>query len=245
MSEKKTRSAERGLVTATGPVHALDAAVTWHDIPPLRIWVGSKVLEGESGARVAVSIDFQYLGEIRKDPIAAERKARLELLNVIQANPNHRPDLDAITIRQFPVGRILEEHSQLIGEQVFKSGSSNTLRFNLVNDVSTASSRRDHKREHNNKGREVLGNSNMDNILIAYVYARQFAAGATKLSKRTADLLGIEVGVVHVALKIARRNRWITSEGAGKSGGQLTELGELMFQQYDGPRRYEQLVVEG
>jgi hypothetical protein len=245
MTEKKNSSAERGLVIATGPVGSLDAAVTWHDVSPLRIWVGSKALEGESGARVAVSVDFQYLGEIRRDPSAAERKARLELLNVIQANPNHRPDLDAITIRQFPVGRILEEHSQLIGEQVFKSGSSNTLRFNLVSDVSTTSSRREHKREYDRSGREVLGNSNTDNILIAYVYARQFAAGATKLSKRTAELLGIEVSVVHVALKIARRNGWITSEGAGKSGGQLTELGELMFQQHDGPRRYEQLVIEG
>jgi hypothetical protein len=108
MSEKKTSRTERGLVTATGPVQALDAAVTWHDIPPLRIWVGSKVLEGESGARVAVSIDFQYLGEIRKDPIAAERKARLELLNVIQANPNHRPDLDANSLESRCLSRAVQ-----------------------------------------------------------------------------------------------------------------------------------------
>lgn len=226
-------------------MQAVDAAVTWHDVPPLRVWVGSRLLGGESRARVAVSVDFQYLGEIRRDPTSAERKARLELLHIFQSNSNFRPDLDAITIRQFPVGRILEEHSQLIGEQVFKSDSSNSLRLNLVSDVTSVSSRRDHKRERDSMGREVLGNSNGDSILIAFVYARQFAAGATKLSKRTADLLGIDVSVVHVALKIARRNGWITSEGAGKSGGHLTELGELMFQNYDGPRRYEQLVIEG
>ena len=245
MSTKNNKSLERGLVTAGGPMQAVDAAVTWHDVPPLRIWVGSRLLGGESRARVAVSVDFQYIGDIRRDPTSAERKARLELLNIFQSNSNFRPDLDAITIRQFPVGRILEEHSQLIGEQVFKSDSSNSLRFNLVSDVTSVSSRKDHKRERDSLDRELLGNSNSDSILIAFVYARQFAAGATKLSKRTADLLGIDVSVVHVALKIARRNGWITSEGAGKSGGHLTELGELMFENYDGPRRYEQLVIEG
>lgn len=244
MSEKNSKSSERGLITAGGPVQALDGAVTWHDVPPLRIWVGSKV-RGESGARVAVSIDFQYLGEIRRDPTLAERKSRLELMNVIEVNPNCRPDLDAITIRQFPVGRILEEHSQIIGEHVFTSDNLNSLRLNLVGNVTTTSSRKDHKRERDSQGREVLSNSNSDNILIAYVYVRQFAAGATKLSKRTADLLGVDVSVVHVALKISRRNGWITSEGAGKSGGHLTELGELMFQNFDGPRRYELLVIEG
>jgi hypothetical protein len=245
MKEKKNKSSERGLVTAGGPVQALDAAVTWHDVPPLRIWVGSRVLDGGSGVRVAVSIDFQFMGETHRDPSVAERKARLELLNVIHANPNHRPDLDAITIRQFPVGSILEEHSQLIGEQVFKYGSPDAFRLNMVSDVTTFSSRRDSKTVRDGQVREVLSNSNSDNILIAYVYAQQFAAGATKLSKRTAELLGIDVSVVHVALKIARRNGWITSEGAGKSGGHLTELGELMFQNYDGPRRYEKLVIVG
>jgi hypothetical protein len=242
MNEKNNKSSEHGLVVSSSRPHALDAAITWHDIEPLRIWVGSRRLVQSGGARVTVSIDFQYLGKIRRDPSAAERKSRLELLNVVQPDSNSQTDLDSIAIRQFPVGRILEEHSKIIGEEVFKMEGPSSQKLNLVSDFVTTSSRRDHKRPKNHEGHELLGNSNSDNILIAFVYARQFAAGATKLSKRTADLLGVDVGVVHVALKIARRNGWITSLGAGKSGGQLTELGELMFQSYDGPRRYEQIV---
>ena len=244
MAEKNNNTSEHGLVVSSAKIHSLDAAVTWHDIEPLRIWVGSRRLLQSGGARVTVSIDFQYIGRIRRDPSTVERKARLELLSVVQPDSNAQTDLDSIAIRQFPVGRILEEHSKIIGEEVFKLESSGSQRLNLVSDFVTTSSRRDHKRPKNQEGRELLGNSNGDNILIAFVYARQFAAGATKLSKRTADLLGVDVGIVHVALKIARRNGWITSLGAGKSGGQLTELGELMFQSYDGPRRYEQIVGE-
>jgi hypothetical protein len=242
MTGKNNSSSDHGLVVASGHPRALDIAVTWHDVEPLRIWVGSRRQLQSGGARVTVSVDFQYLGAISKDPSSAERKARLELLNVTHLDSNSASELDAIAIRTFAVGQILEEHAKLIGEAVFKLESRPSHRLSVVGDVTTTSSRKNKTRGRNQSHRELLGNSNADNILISYVYARQFEAGATKLAKRTADLLGIDVGVVHVALKIARRNGWVTSLGAGKSGGQLTDLGEEVFEDYDGPSRYQELV---
>ena len=71
------------------------------------------------------------------------------------------------------------------------------------------------------------------------------SSGTRKLSARTADLLGLEVSVVHTAVQVARRNGWLTSNGSGVSGGVLTEVGQEMFIAAQGPMRLARIMNSG
>ncbi len=55
--------------------------------------------------------------------------------------------------------------------------------------------------------------------------------------QRTAEILNVDSSLVTMALRIARRNKWLTSSGAGKSGGELTTSGEVMFNFENGAQR--------
>jgi hypothetical protein len=48
--------------------------------------------------------------------------------------------------------------------------------------------------------------------------------------------------LVHVALKIARRRKWLTSSGSGKAGGLLTDEGLIEFNMSAGPEREASLI---
>jgi hypothetical protein len=72
---------------------------------------------------------------------------------------------------------------------------------------------------------------------VAKIYVDQCNISTVRAAQRTADYLGVDTNLVHVALKIARRNKWLTSSGSGKAGGQLTEKGTLEFSVSEGPER--------
>jgi hypothetical protein len=85
--------------------------------------------------------------------------------------------------------------------------------------------------------KKIIGANSADSILIAKVYADLCDVSTTKVAQRTADTLGIDPDLVSMALRIARRNKWLTSSGAGKSGGELTSIGESVFYFENGIRR--------
>jgi hypothetical protein len=89
------------------------------------------------------------------------------------------------------------------------------------------------------------GKKSKDAIVIAKVYEMLQSSGNRKLSARTADLLGLEVSVVHTAVQVARRNGWLTSNGSGVSGGVLTKKGEEMFIAAHGPVRLARIMNSG
>jgi hypothetical protein len=78
--------------------------------------------------------------------------------------------------------------------------------------------------------------------LIAKLYCQQSESGGRNSAKSTAEMLGIETSLVHTALRIARRNKWLTSLGAGKAGGELTELGAKKYIEFRGPERLSQIL---
>jgi hypothetical protein len=79
-------------------------------------------------------------------------------------------------------------------------------------------------------------------VLLAKVYCWLAETGETKLAKRTASLLGVDVAIVHSAVKTARKNGWMTKSQQGKSGGTFTEDGEASFKSYELSKVYEQIV---
>jgi hypothetical protein len=79
-------------------------------------------------------------------------------------------------------------------------------------------------------------------LLLAKVYCWLAETGETKLAKRTASLLGVDVAIVHSAVKTARKNGWMTKSQQGKSGGTFTEDGEASFKSHGLLKVYEQIV---
>jgi hypothetical protein len=67
-------------------------------------------------------------------------------------------------------------------------------------------------------------------------------AGSNQPALRTANLLGLELKQVYVAVRIARRNEWLTSGGAGKGSGALTKKGLKAYQELDGDNLYESFI---
>ena len=68
-----------------------------------------------------------------------------------------------------------------------------------------------------------------DAIVIAKVYAEQSESGHKRPAKKVAELLNLETSIVYVAVRVARKNGWLTSQGSGSSGGSLTDEGQRMF----------------
>ena len=83
----------------------------------------------------------------------------------------------------------------------------------------------------------ILGANSDDAILVAKIYVDQCNISTVRAAQRTADYLGVDTNLVHVALKIARRNKWLTSSGSGRAGGQLTDKGISEFNASQGPER--------
>lgn len=235
---------DAGVIYPSGMKETLDSVVSWHDVPPLRIWVSSRKANSEDSPREITSIEFQYVGINPTRVGSEEKRMRLKLLGFQNLSIDTSPDLDPQIIRRIPTGRVIEDHARIVGEAVFGLMSLSEKSVELVSEVKTHSRSSSKKsiKPILNRNNQVLGNSNEDSILISYVYAIQTTTGVSKLAKRTAEILGIDVNTVHVALKIARRNGWLTSFGAGKAGGQLTESGLLIFETYDGPKRYEDII---
>jgi hypothetical protein len=88
----------------------------------------------------------------------------------------------------------------------------------------------------------ILGANSEDAILIAKIYVDQCSVSTGRAAQRTAEYLGVETNLVHVALKIARRRKWLTSSGSGKAGGLLTDEGLTEFNLSAGPEREASLT---
>jgi aspartate 1-decarboxylase len=85
--------------------------------------------------------------------------------------------------------------------------------------------------------KKIIGANGADAVLIAKIYADLCVVSNSRAVQRTAELLNVEPALVTTALRIARRNKWLTSSGAGKSGGELTSHGEVMFHSDNGVQR--------
>jgi hypothetical protein len=88
----------------------------------------------------------------------------------------------------------------------------------------------------------ISGANSEDAILIAKIYVDQCSISTGRAAQRTAEYLGVETNLVHVALKIARRRKWLTSSGSGKAGGLLTDEGLTEFNLSAGPEREASLT---
>jgi hypothetical protein len=213
--------------------------LTWHDIEDFRVWVHSKT---SGQAREIISVELQVIGSSSPKPSKEEEAVRLKLCMKRQV-PKGKNALSASTFRNLPIGQMLDEHSEVISRLLNLSLSGQKRSVQLVEDVSSKSLNLNYKFVWDTK--EEINSEDgksKDAILIAKVYEMLQSSGTRKLSARTAELLGLEVSVVHTAVQVARRNQWLTSNGPGNPGGVLTEKGKKAFHKAGGPERLARIM---
>ena len=221
--------------------------LTWHDNLPFRIWVHAR--KSEIGHK-PVSIDFQWIGKGKEIPMPSEEETviRLQLAKLIFGAS--KQNLQASSFRGIPMGHVLDVHASLMADYKFGDKGISEKKVNLVKDfehkgfteawlemhlAGAKKSRPDNKE---------LRASAEDSLVISMVYSQQSASGTKRPAKRTAELLGITPDLVYVALRIARKNGWLTSFGTGNSGGVLTELGLKRFKDINGEALLKKHLTE-
>jgi hypothetical protein len=231
-----------GYVFSGGTGERLSDVLTWHDHDGNRIWIHSKsMVKG----REILSIEVQVVGPKAVKPSKEEESLRLKLCAKRQV-PSGSETVNSKTFRTLPSGQLLDEHSEIVSRLINDKNNSKSKSVQLLEEVSSRTV--DLKSIYRwDSSEEIVqeGKKSKDAIVIAKVYEMLQSSGNRKLSARTADLLGLEVSVVHTAVQVARRNGWLTSNGSGVSGGVLTEKGEEMFIAAHGPVRLARIMNSG
>ena len=231
-----------GYVFSGGTGERLSDVLTWHDHDGNRIWIHSKsMVKG----REILSIEVQVVGPKAVKPSKEEESLRLKLCAKRQV-PSGSETVNSKTFRTLPSGQLLDEHSEIVSRLINDKNNSKSKSVQLLEEVSSRTV--DLKSIYRwDSSEEIVqeGKKSKDAIVIAKVYEMLQSSGNRKLSARTADLLGLEVSVVHTAVQVARRNGWLTSNGSGVSGGVLTEEGEEMFITAHGPVRLARIMNSG
>ena len=231
-----------GYVFSGGTGERLSDVLTWHDHDGNRIWIHSKSMDK---GREILSIEVQVVGPKAVKPSKAEESIRLKLCAKRQI-PSGSESVNSKTFRTLPSGQLLDEHSEIVSRLINDKNNSKSKSIQLLEEVSSRTV--DLKSIYRwDSSEEIVqeGKKSKDAIVIAKVYEMLQSSGNRKLSARTADLLGLEVSVVHTAVQVARRNGWLTSNGSGVSGGVLTDEGEEMFIAAHGPVRLARIMNSG
>lgn len=231
-----------GYVFSGGTGERLSDVLTWHDHDGNRIWIHSKSMDK---GREILSIEVQVVGPKAVKPSKEEESLRLKLCAKRQI-PSGSESVNSKTFRTLPSGQLLDEHSEIVSRLINDKNNSKSKSIQLLEEVSSRTV--DLKSIYRwDSSEEIVqeGKKSKDAIVIAKVYEMLQSSGNRKLSARTADLLGLEVSVVHTAVQVARRNGWLTSNGSGVSGGVLTDEGEEMFIAAHGPVRLARIMNSG
>lgn len=231
-----------GYVFSGGTGELLSDVLTWHEQDGNRIWIHSKAM---NKGREILSIEVQVVGTKALKPSKEEESLRLKLCTKRQV-PSSSESVSSKTFRTLPSGQLLDEHSEIVSRLINDKNSSKNKSVQLLEEVSSRTVDLGYTYRWDSSEEIVQeGKKSKDAIMIAKVYEMLQSSGTRKLSARTADLLGLDVSVVHTAVQVARRNGWLTSNGPGVSGGVLTNEGEEIFIAAQGPIRLARIMNIG
>lgn len=231
--------------------------LTWYDYSTYRVWVHNRNM-GSGFKQLAVEV--QHAGEIGQKVSTLEISARLELAK-LRASVEESPAVTPKSFREIPIGRILEQHAKLISQHARKQVKKDKQQIRLVKDyeLATYTIELQPAEEHPKFGQkpteanviparmenlELRANAR-DSIFIAYVYAEQVKAGSRQPALITAQLLGIKVTLVYIAVRTARKKYWLTTVGQqGAPVGVLTAEGEAEYKRIKGESLYMKYITK-
>ena len=228
-----------GIVYGAGSGSGLRDVITWHDLDGRRVWLHSR--QGQGSSRWLVSASIEIYGNTMPTVSEVEKKLRMKLAT--NQEYSGQGELTATSFRELALSELMTVHSDTLFEIMAKREKNKNRSVELVTDVRSKSSKSSSSFRFDSVSEiENLGANSGDAILISKVYEQVSQTGHRSVAKKTAETLGVNVELIHVALRVARRNNWLTSNGAGRSGGQLTAAGEKVFRQLKGPERLKALL---
>jgi hypothetical protein len=216
--------------------------VTWHNVEPYRIWVHSRLYKGEYKT---TSVEIQWIGD-SPTPISEEEKSLRINLAAERKSEAFEAKLNSSTFRSVPFGEILDIHSSLVTNQrVSNLPVDNGKGLTVIKDIDQDTleaflkiTKTDISIKELIYVNSELRATKTDSLIVAFTYSQQCENGSKKPAQMTAKILGIDVSLVYAAVKIARKNDWLTSKGGGQAGGVLTEKGRIDFYKSDASSRY-------
>jgi len=219
--------------------------LTWQDLGDFRIWIHSR--ETDQGYK-PISLEVQLLGKLREskgvDP--SEAKARAALAAIVPSDTG-KSRIGHALIRQLPIGHIMEQNSILLSNEQNRNAKGSERKLKLVDSENDEFRKLDipiaKKRSITDFNPEIRA-TNSDSLVIAYIYAQLSAAGNKRAARHAADMLNIDPKFVYTAVRNARKKGWLTSEGLGSAGGQMTEEGTKAFETGLARPRYEAFLKE-
>lgn len=250
-----TKEGKKKAVPVSGVLSELSGSdfpndfLTWHDLLPYRVWVHSR----KSGAGYKpLTLEIQWLGAESYIISDEEKTARLRLA-ILRKGDVVDSELGASTFRGIPVGSVLEAHASLVLSQKLERLKKADRPIELVKDHESESYRTFNLFLNSSgpigefvaKETKEIGANNRDALVIAYVYAEQSASGSKRPALLTAKLLDIKPSLVYVAVRVARRKRWLTESTSGTSGGHMTNDGLKEFKKINGQSLYEEFLSRG
>lgn len=241
------------------PFHVL----SWHEmnVPKLgnvRVWIHSKgeisrsdfAYGKDSRSRVTFtfgSLEIQIHGAEFSSISETEKQLRLELAAC--APIKTIGSVKSSNFRFIPVGQLEIDHMQCIKAcydrnkfeidtkiRLVKSDKTPTLVFK--NGVINAM-----PQTKNNKSKERKFRATQENaIAIAKLYSDLTKIGTQKVIKQISIDTGLSSQSIYTALRIARGQKWLTSEGVGKTGGVLSDAGIKAFRESNGSETISRLL---
>ena len=210
-----------------------------------RVWIGAKQVNGVvEGFR---ELTIQSFKDGYWNILDEEVRARLQLLKVNEIGEKSQGTEVTLTsdlFRNLRIGEILETHARAISSAL--SEDSNKGEGNKIRLYKPSIVRYSYMKFPESvlpKGVKAEIKYDSDNaILLAKLYCWLAETSESKLAKRTASILGIDVAIVHSAVKTARKQGWMTKAKKGKAGGQLTEEGERRFKSSAKSHIYETVI---
>lgn len=207
--------------------------LTWHDVAPHRVWVHSRLTED---GHKPLSIEFQWIGNPAEVPLIADEEIEARLfLAKVKVGESVETEINASTLRTSSLGLILDNHATMVTKRKLRNRDDSRTklrvagRFEIETFTDSDLDGQPMALATSQLNQIVLRATSSDSLLIAKVYSEQTESGNKRPAKSTANLLHIETAMVYVAVRTARKNGWLSSEGTGVSGGRLTDSGQREF----------------
>lgn len=240
-------AARNGLVT----VRARQARgaydyITWISEQSFRYWIHSRVFESQRAQFSSVlSFEIEYLDveAIEKPPTNAQLESRIEVA-VQRSTPAQTSSINSSEFRKVAIGGLLEKHSKMILKTTLDAARRPQSRLSLVNDFETNTFVAEVKvfRADEQRSKPSIGASKREALLVATLYSQRVEMGVAKPAKSVAEKLDVNVSSIYTAIRIARRNSWLTSNGSGVGGGVLTEVGKNVLRSFKDDKEFQGLI---
>jgi hypothetical protein len=239
--------------------------LSWHEIELekfglARIWIHSRAISDDSAGKpqpfrggpkeelwyfTFIGIEVQIHGA-KVQPISEdEKRLRLELAALAPVGSN--PSLNTALIREIPAARLESDHHKIILSCIDSGEFAQTAKLQLVKSERT----RGKIFKNGALGNSIyesaleLRTTNLDAIAIAKLYSDLHRLGSKKIVQEIVQQTGASAETIYVAIRVARTKKWLTSSGAGKSGGDLTPLGIKEFKSRGGQERLAEFRPNG